>query len=62
MVLEWYKPVEPSAEFPGVREMLMHRAYQEALPYGGTWRLPAEGEDPVCAGYIPCQRGGFSPL
>ena len=36
--------LETSADLPGVREMLMHRAYQESLPYGGTWSMPAEGE------------------
>lgn len=36
--------LESSGDIPGVREMLMHRAYQEALPYGGTWSLPVEGD------------------
>lgn len=36
--------LEMSTDIPGVPEMLMHRAYQESLPYGGTWHLPLEGE------------------
>ena len=35
---------ERSAELPGAVEMLMHRAYQESFPYGGTWSVPRRGE------------------
>ncbi len=29
---------------PGVKEMVMHRAYQESFSYGGTWMMPVEGD------------------
>jgi len=32
------------AELPGPGEYLMHRAYQESYPYGGTWGMPVPGE------------------
>ena len=33
-----------TGDLPGVGEMVMHRAYQEGLPYGETWGLPGEGD------------------
>ena len=38
----WESLAEASAAeaLPGVREMLMHRAYQESFSYGGTWMMP----------------------
>ncbi len=39
-----FSRTERSAELPGTIEMLMHRAYQESFPYGGTWSVPGRGD------------------
>lgn len=43
---------DESSRLPGPREMLMHRAYQDSLPYGGLWRFPALGEAVTLTDYV----------
>ncbi len=34
---------EGNGALPGVKDMLIHRAYQESFSYGGTWMMPQRG-------------------